>query len=287
MSRINQYINHVLKQIQSPKEEREDIREELLSHIDEAKMYYVHEGLSENEAEEKALADFGEAHGIGKELQEAMYPFQRGLLYMIGIAAICYGAIFYLNYAFNLHELILDWLAIQLTISSAVLLCAINISFIGRHFYLLHTLIFFMMAWLGFNIMVVEMLPDGRNIFFTIYLVILIGLCIVFMFRNSYLSTDVSPSKSKERTLIKFSYILNLIFGIVLTGGALFFMWGGLIMVGMSWVVAIPLIPLLAWLIFYKFHMSFIAKKPFVSILVGLTFSILVFVAPVALLIFF
>src|SRR5699024_12357461 len=82
-------------------------------------------------------------------------------------------------------------------------------------------------------------------------------------------------------------YILNLIFGIVLTGGALFFMWGGLIMVGMSWVVAIPLIPLLAWLIFYKFHMSFIAKKPFVSILVGLTFSILVFVAPVALLIFF
>src|SRR5699024_4519663 len=168
-----------------------------------------------------------------------------------------YGAIFYLNYAFNLHELILDWLAIQLTISSAVLLCAINISFIGRHFYLLHTLIFFMMAWLGFNIMVVEMLPDGRNIFFTIYLVILIGLCLVFMFC------------------------------IVLTGGALFFMLGGLIMVAMSWVVAIPLIPLLAWLIFYKFHMSFIAKKPFVSILVGLTFSILVFVAPVALLIFF
>src|SRR5699024_9649320 len=287
MSRIDQYINQVLEQIQSPKEERQDIREELLTHIYEAKMHYMNEGFSDKGAENKALSDFGKAYGIGKDLQEAMYPFQRGLLYTIGIAALCYGAIFYLNYAFNLHELIPDWLAIQLTISSVIILCAINISFIGRHFYVLHTLIFIMMAWMGFNIMVVEMLPGGRNIFFTIYLVILIGLCLVFMFRNSYLSADVSQSKSKERTFIKLSYILNLIFGIILTGGALFFMWIGLIMVGMSWGVVLPLIPLLAWLIFYKFHINWIAKKPFVSIFTGLVFSILAFIAPIAILILF
>lgn len=287
MKKVDRYIHRVLEQIQSPPEERDDIREELLSHIYEAKNHYIKEGFTDKNAEEKALSDFGKAHGIGKELQEAMYPFQRGLLYTIGIAAIVYGALFYLNYAFNVYERIPDWLAIQLVLSTLILLCAINISFLGRHFYLLHALIFLMAAWKGFNMMVVEMLPDGRNIFFTIYLVIFIVLCLVFMFRNSYFSTDLSQTKSKERIFVKVSYILNLIFGAVLTGGALFFMWAFLIFGGVSWLVVIPLIPVIAWLIFYKFHMRFIAKHPFVSIATGLTFSILAFIAPIGVLMIF
>src|SRR5690625_1145848 len=134
MNKINKYVNHVLEQIQSPAEEREDIREELLSHIYEAKKHLMTERYSEKKVGDKALEDFGEANNIGKDLQEAMYPFQRSLLYIIGIAMIVYGVLFYLNATFNLQEIIPSWLAIQFAFGGTVTLCAINISFVGRHF---------------------------------------------------------------------------------------------------------------------------------------------------------
>lgn len=281
MNLVNKYIDHVLEQIQSPAEEREDIREELLSHIVEAKSHYVEAGFSKRKAERKALSDFGDANNIGKNLQEAMYPFQRGLLYIIGIATILYGVIFYLNTAFNFNEIIPGWLAIQLIFGSAITLCAINISFVGRHFYLLHVLIIITLMWTGFNLMMTETIPDGRNIFFSLYLVILIIIGLVFMFRNSYYSTDVPKTKSKDKkALVIFSYICNLIFGLSLIAVGLFFIWGGLAFIGLTWRLVFPIIPILAWLIFYKFQMRFIAKRPIVSVFTGLCFSVLFVVLP-------
>lgn len=285
MSQFDKYLDHVLEQLQSPNEEREDIREELLTHLNDSKMYFIHKGYSKSQAEKKALAQFGEANGIGKELQEAMYPFQRSLLYVIGLAMIVYGALFYLNMAFNGHELIPGWLAIHLIIGSIIVLCAINISFIGRHFYVLHMMTVVALAWLGFNIMVVETQPGGRSIFFGIYLLILIGLNLVYMFRNSYYSTKGSQMNSNETLTIKLSYILNLVYGMLLIAVSLFYVWVALIFSGISWYVTLPLIPFIAWLIFYKFQMHYIAKKPIRAIFSGLLFFVLVIIIPLAMII--
>lgn len=277
MNKVDKYVNHVLEQIQSPTEEREDIREELLSHIYEAKKHFMAEGFSEKKAGDKALEDFGKANNIGKDLQEAMYPFQRILLYIIGIAMIVYGVLFYLNAAFNLQEVIPSWLAIQLTFGGAVTLCAINISFVGRHFYILHLLMIITLMWNGFNLMMVEPLPSyGNNIFFWLYLAIVILISIVFIFRNSYYSTDISKYEEKDgKTAIIISYILNLIFGMMLITFCLILMWVILIFGGFTWPLVIPLIPVVVWLIFYKLQMRLIAKKPILSIFTGLLAAVL------------
>lgn len=277
MNEINKYLDHVLEQIQSPTEEREEIREELLSHLTEAKIHYMAEGLSDKKAEKKAINDFGEARNIGKRLQEAMYPYQRSLLYIIGVATIVYGLLFYLSAAFNLQEVIPGWLAIQFTFGGVLTLFALNISLLGRRLYLLHILIILTMMWTGFNLMMVETVPFyGHNIFFTIYLVILMMIGLLFLFRNSYYSTDIPKSKSRnDRILIVASYIINLIYGIILIGFSMFFLWVALIFGGIAWTIIIPLIPVLAWLVFYKFQMRLIAKKPVISLFTGFLFLIL------------
>lgn len=282
MSQVDQYLERVLKQTQSQKDEREEVREELRSHLLEAKNDYMAEGFTDEEAEQKALSDFGEARTIGKNLQEAMYPFQRGLLYILGIALIIYGSLFYLNMAFNVNETIPGWLAIQFVFGGVFVLFAMNISYLGRHFYALHILIVVTLIWSGFNLMTVETVSsNGYNVFFSIYLMIFILVGLIFMFRNSYYSTAASQTQPQHsKALIIVSYMSNLLFGIshILIG--LFFMWAMLFFSGLNGWLFVPFIPMVGWLIFYKFQMRHIAKRPFQSIWLGLIFSILIIGLP-------
>src|SRR5699024_12031950 len=109
-------------------------------------------GFGEEQAEKRVLSEFGNADTIGHHLQESMYPFQRGLLYVIGIGTILFGVIFYLNLLFILNEPIpIWWLAVQLLSGSAVTLAAINISFVGGYFYIINSVLLVNVIWNGMN----------------------------------------------------------------------------------------------------------------------------------------
>lgn len=85
----------MLEQMQSGREEREELREELLGHLQEAKQHYMDEGYTAKLAEKQAIAEFGNPDSTGHQLQEAMYPYQRGLLYVIGIGTILFGVLYF------------------------------------------------------------------------------------------------------------------------------------------------------------------------------------------------
>lgn len=287
MTRIEKYIHRVLEQMQSPDIEREEIRSELLGHLEESKKSYLEKGFSEKRAEKEAIADFGNPGFIGRGLQETIYPYQRGLLYAIGVATIIFGVIFYLNTTFNIGEPIPIWLAIQLVLGGSVTLAATNIAHVGRHFYLLNVLVFVSVIWSGIDLMMMQSASQVQAILFSLYLVILIGLGLLFIFRNSYYSSDQSESEPKKRLLVKLGYSINLFFGVVIVCIGLFYVWGFLAFMGAGWIPLIPLIPILVWLIFYKFQMRFIAKKPVLSLATGLLFSAVAIVMPLGLLFFF
>ncbi|GIO22172.1 permease prefix domain 1-containing protein [Oceanobacillus sp. J11TS1] len=274
MNRIEKHVEEVLKQTQSPENEREEIREELLSHLNEAKSNYISEGFSEEQAEEKVVAAFGNPRLIGRELQESMYPFQRGLLYLIGIVTILFGVIFYVNLIFVIREPAPVWLIIQLLSGSMVMLAAINISIVGRYFYLLNVLLMVNIIWNGINLMMMPSLTQLQAIFFSLYLLILIGLGFLFVFRNSYYSTKPTDNKHRK-VLVKFSYIMNLLYGIIIIVLCLFFLWSLALFSGINIYAFITLIPILIWLIFYKYQMTFIARKPGLSLATGLLVSTL------------
>ncbi|WP_040977956.1 permease prefix domain 1-containing protein [Oceanobacillus jeddahense] len=275
MNRIEKHVEDVLKQMQSSGDEREEIREELLSHLNEAKSNYISEGFSEKQAEKKVIAAFGNSHRIGLDLQESMYPFQRELLYLIGIITLLFGVIFYVNLAFVIREPEPVWLIIQLLLGSIVMLAAINISFVGRYFYLLNVLLMFNIIWNGINVVLMQGLSQWQAIFFSGYLLILIGLGLLFVFRNSYYYTNQIGRKHQKQGFVKFSYMMNLLYGIIIIILCLFFLWTFIVFTGPSIAVFITLLPILIWMIFYKYQMKFIARKPALSLATGLGVSTL------------
>jgi hypothetical protein len=285
MNRMKKHIQHVLQETQCPKEERAELEEELLIHLQELKQYYIDQDNSEKKAEKQAIAQFGGSKLIGRGLQESMYPWQRGLLYTIGIASLLFGMLFHLYTLIVLQEPSVAWLAIQLAAGTIVTLAAINIAFIGRHPYFLHVVVMVHLIWHAITYSLIQGMPIAHVFLFLVYLILLIVLELVFIFRNSYFSTPASKENTRRRWEIKIGYTMNLVYGMMVIAMALFFLWGLLIFTGWSMMALYPLIPILAWFVFYKYQMKFIARKPVISILTGLLFSALVIAVPYAILV--
>lgn len=70
---IKEFLNTVCEQIKY-KPIRNSISEELENHIEESKENYIQEGLEEQEAEEKAIIQMGDAEEIGKKLNKIHKP---------------------------------------------------------------------------------------------------------------------------------------------------------------------------------------------------------------------
>ncbi|KHE68786.1 permease prefix domain 1-containing protein [Halobacillus sp. BBL2006] len=284
MNRMEKHVNRILEQMQSPPDEREDIREELMSHMESAKHHYMNQGNSEKKAEKLAVEDFGDSDFIGHGLQETMYPYQRSLLYVIGIASLLFAALFYIDMTFVVGEVEPVWLLLQILVGTAVTMSAINISFMGRHYWSLNVIVLIAAMWNGFNSIIVEQTPGNQAIFFWFYLLIVVLLCIAFVMRNSYYSSHQTTTPKKTRTILKISYIVNILFGIMLCAAALFLAYGFLIFGGFSWMLAVPLSSIIAWLIFFKFQMKLIRSRPVAAIGIGFLFLIVASVSPFAIL---
>ncbi|WP_163530059.1 permease prefix domain 1-containing protein [Halobacillus ihumii] len=282
MNRMEKHVNRILDQMQSPPDEREEIKEELLTHLESAKYDYMNQGNSVKKAEKQALEDFGDSSLIGHGLQESLYPHQRSLLYVIGIATLLFAVFFYISMTFVVGEVEPIWLLIQMIIGSAVTLSAINIAFMGRHYWSLNVIVLITAMWNGFNVMIVEQIPGKQAIFFWFYLVIVVILCILFVIRNSYYSSDNTTTTKKSRSILKISYVVNIIFGIMICAAGLSIAYLFLIFGGFSWMLLIPISSIVAWLIFFKFQMKLIQHRPLTAIAVGFGFLIFVSVSPFA-----
>ena len=66
---INDFLNDVCRQIKY-KPIREEIAQEIKSHVEESKENYMEKGIQEKEAEEKAILQMGNAEEIVKKLNK-------------------------------------------------------------------------------------------------------------------------------------------------------------------------------------------------------------------------
>lgn len=272
MKKFEKHVNQILEQMQSPSDEREEIKEELLTHLEAAKQNYITHGETEKKAEKRAIKDFGESGMIGDGLQETLYPFQRGLLYGIGIATLLLGVFMHLILTFSFGEPEPIWLFIQLVFGSLVTLVGMNISWIGRHFWSVNVVVFLTAIWNGFNLVIITQFYSLQVILFMAYIFILVLLCLIFIGRNSYFASVKTNADSTKKTMTKISHILNIIFGVMICVAALFMVWGMLVFTGFTWRGVLPLSVIIAWLIFYKFQMALIGKRPILAIFTGLLF---------------
>lgn len=87
---IKEFLNAVCEQIKY-KPIRNSISEELENHIEESKENYIEEGMQEEEAEEKAITQMGNAEEIGKKLNKIHKPKLDWKLLIILIILLGFG----------------------------------------------------------------------------------------------------------------------------------------------------------------------------------------------------
>lgn len=87
---IKEFLNTVCEQIKY-KPIRNSISEELENHIEESKENYIEEGMQEEEAEEKAITQMGNAEEIGKNLNKIHKPKLNWKLLIILIVLLGFG----------------------------------------------------------------------------------------------------------------------------------------------------------------------------------------------------
>lgn len=89
---IKEFIDSVCEQIKY-KPVRQNIAEELKSHIEDAKEEFLKEGVEEQLAEEKAITEMGDAEEIGKKLNKIHKPKLDWKLVIIAIILISFGLV--------------------------------------------------------------------------------------------------------------------------------------------------------------------------------------------------
>ncbi len=161
------------------------------------------------------------------------------------------------------HDPIPIWLAIQLFVGSVVTLAAINISFAGRYFYVIHVVLFANVIWNGINLLMIQGTSQWQVILFSIYVLLLVGLGIIAIIRNSYYSSGSAKSNQHQRGVVLLSYVLNLLFGAAVVCVSLFALWGILAFGELRIKAILTVVPIITWLISYKFQMRYIAKNHF------------------------
>lgn len=270
MNRLEKHIEKILNQMQSDEEERTEMKEEFLSHLSSLKEQYEEEGYSSKQAEKKAIEEFGDAGLVGNGLQETMYPYQRSLLYVIGLATIVFGVFLHFAFLATFNEPSPGWLAIQLTFGTLVTLVAMNISWLGRYYWSVNALVFLSGGWNGFSYFAIIQFPQLQTMLFAIYLAILILTCLTFIIRNSYFYSIDETSDKRNRRLKKVSHVVNIVAGAMICGVAIFFVYGFIAMIGLNWLVLIPVSVVIGWLLFYKYMMKLIARKPVASMIPAL-----------------
>lgn len=72
MDRINQFINDLINSRGITKEDREDLKIEILDHMMLLKQEYIDNGYKENEAIELAIKNFGDINEIGNSIKRAL-----------------------------------------------------------------------------------------------------------------------------------------------------------------------------------------------------------------------
>ena len=87
---IKEYLKSICEQIKYMPI-REEISNEIEGHIIDLKQEYINDGIKEDEAEQKAIEQMGNAEEIGKKLNEIHRPRQDFKLMFITITLLCFG----------------------------------------------------------------------------------------------------------------------------------------------------------------------------------------------------
>lgn len=271
-SKLEQYVENIVCYTEGSKQEKEDLFEELLIHLELSRDNIMkEEGIGQEEAEEWAMKLFGKEGEIGSGIQQALFPYRKELMLTLAISSILATITIYLMNLFIEGDAVIGWLLISMATGGLLLFLSLNQRYhINRKLWLNSLLVIHILTLL-YGVLIVSYL-DYATVGLAIWLWLNIAISLALVYRTTIY--DFSPDEKSMKLL----HGLNIFLGAAITFLSLFFMFGGLIMIGIHPAVLIFLLPIVFWIVIYFVQVKVAKRNIKAAILLGATLTILLLV---------
>ncbi|MCM3713987.1 permease prefix domain 1-containing protein [Halalkalibacter oceani] len=277
MKTIDEYINEILRHVECDQADRDELAEEMRSHLLQAKEHYQLKGETEEQAIALAIADFGGDQEVGEQLQRSLFPYRKELLVLLGGGSILFAALAYLHGAVQLAEPHSLWMTIVILSGLGFLLLALFPAYMGNRKLLMNLYLAGQIPFYFLGLLIIDtgtqayimplQLFGGGLILLTLTLVVLTAL-------KTPVEKKLSKKKEQKR---KGVHLFNLLAGIVIVGFAGFFLAGLLIFAGLTVYMLFPLGLIVFWALSYWWQYEAAKKNsPWMWVGAGLTVCMMI-----------
>lgn len=253
-SKFERYIEKILRQTECSKEEKDDMYEEFMLHLELSRDELMKAGMSEKEAELKAIERFGLESEIGYQLQQAIFPYRKELMLALSSLSFVYTISLYLVSIFAEGDAHIGWFIFSMTIHSVLLLIALNQFQWNRRGWMNGLFISHILTYIyGYGIVSSIEHPVQLS------LAILNGALIILALYLIYQTTIHDGTFMKETKVL---HRMNFVSGLLISGITLFYLWVGMMLFGrIHPIMLVVLIPFVLWILLYFGQLKLIEKN--------------------------
>ena len=257
---FERFVTGIVRQTDCNREEREDLYEELLSHLECSFIDYKKEGYSEEEAMRTAMTNFGTEQEVGNQLQQAMYPKRKGMMLGLAVASLLYAYSVYASQLFVMGDAHIIWLVAAVIVSAAILYVTVRpVTSLNRRLWmngllLVHLFIFF------YGLLLATDLDNRLSVGLTIIACLILLLGILLVYRTTIY--DYPAKDQLAGSGMKWLHFINITTGIFVVFVSLFFVWAMLWFTDeFSAMFLLTLLPISAWAISYAIQLRLMKQQ--------------------------
>ncbi|WP_301109545.1 permease prefix domain 1-containing protein [Sporosarcina sp.] len=257
---FERFVSGIVRQTDSNQDERNDLCEELLSHLECSYEDLHSQGYSKEEAVKMAMMNFGDDQEVGKQLQQAMYPYRREMMLVLSVASLVFAFSVYTLQLFTRGDAHMIWLLLAVVVSTSILTITLHpVQSMNRRLWMNGLLLSHIAVFVAGSLLAGNL--DMRySVGLSIFSYAIVLLAIILVYRTTIY--DYPSSKQPLQKHAKWIHYINITIGIVLTYITLFFAWGIMLFAGdMNPAFLVILIPLIVWGIFYMVQLKLLALK--------------------------
>ncbi|MGG0643483.1 permease prefix domain 1-containing protein [Sporosarcina gallistercoris] len=242
------------------REEREDLVEELVAHLECACDDLKKNGHTDEEAVQLAMINFGDGKNVGKTLQHAMYPYRREMLLALGIGSLLMTYGIYLSQLFVMGDAHIWWLLLGVLTSSCLLFLTLRPIVSMNRRAVMNSLLVVHLLVMGAGLLLSLNLDPPYSMVFSIIDPLIVVFTIILIFRTTIY--DVPATELNLKTGTKLIHYSNLFMGILLIAGTLFFLYGYLMFAsdgyGGLWKLFVPIA---LWGVLYAVQLTLLNRQ--------------------------
>lgn len=253
---FNRYIEEIVQQTDATEEEKDDLREELLIHLELSYADKRKEGHSEKESKQLVLESFGMSGKIGSQIQQAMFPYRKEMMGALAVLSLLFSVAIYVSKLFVEADAHMFWLTSSVLVSASLLIFTLHpIPLFNRRLWMNTLLLIHIFIFL-YGMLLATSLDSAFSTILTVYSLIILLFAIALIYRTTIV--DVQTSKS-----VKIFHMLNMTSGIFIIALTLFFIWAMLAFDFFKFNrnFFISFAPFFIWLIAYIMGGQFIKRQ--------------------------